>query len=372
MGRLDGNALYGDGGSIEPAVRLVRRGLRRVQSVEPRWRTKVAEELIRGFYFLLDGPHLIVAAGTVVHCLDRGTGAAVWSSSTHAQTTGVITDGTYVVFAFPDFVVCLDRARGSQQWERRCEAVPRALATVRSPLDKVFVGQDGAAVHALSKTDGTIIWRRQLDGEQSGVWSLLPIGTHLIAAHGDHACGGLLSCLDQTTGETIWRLETGGGGIGPPPVSFDGRVLLVRAASGSLILVRPEDGSVVRQEHLGLERAGTEFGTPVAANPVLLASPGVLSGQYELLAVDPDTLQKRWALHSPEPIGRPVVSDDVLYMTEKRSISAISARDGTRLWSYEYAHATSTTIVVGGGQLYAGGTIFDQSSPDGAHFVYAF
>jgi hypothetical protein len=110
------------------------------------------------------------SGGGVLRALDAATGEALWDSrplGRDVSTPAVVGDRGYVAVGADDLatgsVVAVDLATGETRWRDAVEWSPRATAVGGDTL--VVTGgrqADGGRVRAYDRTDGTVLWTRDL------------------------------------------------------------------------------------------------------------------------------------------------------------------------------------------------------------------
>lgn len=254
---------------------------------------------------------------------------------------------------------------------------------------RVYVRGRSGPVCALDVTDGTELWR----SNDCGVGAARPaVGEGLVFVGG---ADGELRALDASDGTTTWTYQVDGA-IEAPPVVRDGtvhvatdrgQVYLVSAESGDRqgafgngfravcsLAVAPEtvllgslDGGVqARGIADGRERWRFEPDRAVVARPTV-------RGEHVYVAtIDGDSIRavslvtgairERFGVGSGV-WGRPVVTDDAVFVSARDGVVAAFDRDGTRRWSVRTAGSVWCGPTVADGNVYVA---------DGDGWTYAF
>ena len=199
-----------------------------------------------------------------VIAIDTNTGKQLWMTPSgtafrerrgHGPRGTPTIDGTRLyAMAADGTLLCLDTATGKRIWgmnvvEKFGGEVPN-WGISESPLvdgDRVIVtpGGSGAAVVALAKNDGALIWKSQSDS--AGYSSPMPFdagGARRVAVFtGDGAVG-----LDMRTGELQWRYNRVSNRTAniATPIVHNGHVFLSSdyGTGAALLKLTPENGSV--------------------------------------------------------------------------------------------------------------------------------
>lgn len=266
-----------------------------------------------------EGPHAFQ-----VHCLDRATGAIVWTrtahegvpqvkrhpKSTHANPTPCCDARRVVAFFGSEGLYCYDHA-GELVWKRsfgKLEAgAPRGTGpadlTIRdysdyqwgfasSPViyaDRVVVQcdvQDQSFVAALDAGTGEEVWRT--DRDEPPTWCTPTI--HDEGARGQVVCNGYVTIAgyDLETGEMLWHRSGGGDVPVPTPVivhdliyltSAHGRLAPLYAFEASVAGEVADDSDAIAFYH---PRGGSYMQTPLVYGTELYAcSDGGVLGCFD-------------------------------------------------------------------------------------------
>src|SRR3546814_14265873 len=109
--------------------------------------------------------------------------------------------------------ICLEAATGTEQWMVDRTVPSLTLRGLSAPVvvgNRVYVGLDNGRVLALRTSDGQVAWeqvvsaptgRNELERITDIDAPLLSDGGELFAA----SFGGELACLDDETGQILWR-----------------------------------------------------------------------------------------------------------------------------------------------------------------------
>ena len=192
-------------------------------------------------------------ATPVVHRPADGKAQVIFASTSHGLT-------------------CLDAASGELRWEvddlfeQRCVATPVLAQGAAGKVVVAFAGQGGGG------TEGVAIALPRGDSNARVAYRLrrsLPYVPSPVAADGHLFLfndGGVVSCLDATTGADVWRERVDGEFFGSPVVA-DGR-LFAMTREGELVVLAASN------EFRELARVDLDeptFATPALADGVLYA-----------------------------------------------------------------------------------------------------
>nr|WP_276277186.1 PQQ-binding-like beta-propeller repeat protein [Halomicroarcula sp. SYNS111] len=195
---------------------------------------------------------------------------------------------------------------------------------------------------------------RRSDGEQA--WDVdSPLRQGVSVGDGRvYANAKDLLAIDATSGDVVWRAETGGERLTRPAATADGVVVTNRV-----------DGIVtafdVEGERRWTHRTDTETRSPtIAGETVYVATSTEPGNAGRLLALNRTDGDVRWAVDTPSPKRgtRPVVDGDVVYLgcsgREHGTLVALDRGDGTERWSFTDENSTVYEPAVTDDAVYAG------------------
>ncbi len=213
-----------------------------------------------------DGRQFVIA-------LDAATGKLIWQTAngdTYADGRGggprgapTLDNGRLYALGSSGNLICLDAASGKQVWEvnllRKYGARNIRWGLSESPLidgEKIIVspGGRGAAVVALNKSDGSLIWKSESD--EAGYSSALVAeagGVRMyVLLTGDAAIG-----LRADSGELLWRyskVANGTANIATPIVKGNHVFVSSDYGTGCALLKLSRDGAGVRADEVYFSR----------------------------------------------------------------------------------------------------------------------
>lgn len=194
----------------------------------------------------LDGARIYLPlTGGRVFCLDRTSGALLWSAEPGGLISASIAVGDKVIYVVTRKLAAdgseagaslhaIDKTTGLTAWVKD---YPRAFA---SPLalsrDRLYIGSHDGAFYALDARGGDVVWRVST---QDVVRGQALVTANAVAFGSDD---GALRVVEAETGKLVWKLQTGARIIGQPVVadrafyfgSGDGYVYAVDQATGKL------------------------------------------------------------------------------------------------------------------------------------------
>jgi outer membrane protein assembly factor BamB len=238
----------------------------------------------------LDGARLYLPlTGGRVFCLDRDTGALLWSAEPGGIISAPIAANDNVIYIATRKLAAdgseagaslrvVDKTTGLTVWVKD---YPRAFA---SPLaagsDRLYVGSTDGAFYALDARNGDIIWKVATQDVVRGQARVTAGG---IAFGSDD---GALRVVEAQTGKLIWKLQTGGRIIGQP--ASDERLFYVGSGDGYLYAVDQATGKV---------RWRSRTGAAIEAPPVIVGDRLLVASFdnfiYALARANGDRLWKR-------------------------------------------------------------------------------
>jgi len=279
----------------------------------------------------------------------------------------------------PEYTIALDATTGKTLWqEQTLAAVPPDTLDYghdfsgpnSTPLivgDRLFAVGRNAMLHCRKKTDGTVLWKRDLRKEFGaetqvcgyspsplafGDTIILPMGR----AEDDKREGSSLVAFDQATGDVVWqrhtfRIEHSS----PILVTLGGRQHLVQCTRRALIGVDPANGDLLweyvypdAEKHKGI------FATPVwDGKDVVMFSSRELGVAVKLTAGEERTTATLLWSNDKTALGMatPLLIGDMLVGPQRGTGSpdtqflGVDVRTGKQLWAEQ---VFPTSVVVGG------------------------
>lgn len=315
---------------------------------EVRWRAALPAAVKAGPVVMGD---LLVVAGTdgVVRGLARTSGAPRWTFATGGEilATPALADDTLVFGSGDGSVYALDAA-GKERWRQ-----PVGKPVYGQPLiadGVVYLGDNGGNLHALTLADGKPRWTfRRADFAIEAAPALW----------GDALCfgawDGYLYCLDRADGTLRWRQ------LGPKssihkafryyapadcgPVAAGERLFV--CDRGYHLGVFAPDGTLGRNEPLNV--------SALSAGPDGLLYARHLDDSVRKLDPSGETLWQAKAPTGRFPVPPTVAGERVYLCSNTGRVSALSARDGATIWTYQ---ATAGFYVMAPVAVAADGTCF--------------
>ncbi len=196
-------------------------------------------------------------------------------------------------------------------WTLTLDAPPAAPGTLDAT--RIYVPLRDAGVASLLRSNGTQVWRVQLDSR----WPVVATTTTVAVATDDAVIG-----LDPGTGTERWRTALSGLTL---PLVADTRLLVAATEAGELVALHPDSGAV-------LWRRGLTERLTVA--PALGDVIVVVSGS-RVMALDRLTGAPRWERQLASRGGAPtIVRDLVLVATAAHRLHALHQDSGLEAWMW--------------------------------------
>jgi outer membrane protein assembly factor BamB len=252
----------------------------------------------------LDGARIYMPlTGGRVFCLDRDTGALLWSAEPGGMISAPIAVSDNVIYIATRKLAddgseagaslrVVDKTTGLTVWVKD---YPRAFASpLAASKDRLYIGSTDGAFYALDARNGDVIWKV---ATQDIVRGQALVNRDAIAFGSDD---GALRVVEAQTGKLIWKLQTGGKIIGQP-------------------------ASLERTFYFG-------------------------SGDGYIYAVDQATGKVRWRSRTGAAIEAPpvMVGERVLVVSFDNFIYALSRTSGDRLWKRRLENRITTAPIVEG------------------------
>ncbi|WMC09628.1 outer membrane protein assembly factor BamB [Oceanimonas pelagia] len=281
----------------------------------------------------------------------------------YSQLSPVV-DGDRLFAASRDGVLkAFERSSGDELWEteldeldiNRNQRSPRIAGGLTAAYGNLYFGSENGVVYAVSQSDGTLLWTREVPGE---VLAAPAVDEGKVVVH---TSAGNLVALDATTGEQQWLLRNEQPSLTlrsmATPITAGGAVLYGRA-DGRLGIALLANGQPVRDTRIASPRGATELErmVDVAARPVILGDIlFTIAYNGQLTAHQLISGQQLWKRQYQ---GSEDLSTDgrLLYITDSRShLFAVDARSGSEVWSNtELENRRLTAPVVFGDHLVVG------------------
>ena len=187
-----------------------------------------------GFFGPADAATPVTANGTIytpvpgtnsLVALDPNSGAVQWTQTHHEDeaisdtySRPAVFDGSVFVTAWPEQATAYDAETGDRRWNR---AVGEQMVLPPVATDAGVVIPTRESVQLRDRTDGSLLWERDLDGNATESTPAVADGTIFVADEQE-----ALHALDLETGEPRWTTPFGGH---TTPVVADDRIYAVES-----------------------------------------------------------------------------------------------------------------------------------------------
>ena len=300
-----------------------------------------------------------------MYALNASSGALHWRVHTgSAVTYPVAVSGGVVYVPTGNSLEALNAQSGSHMWTHTAGGSAYAPA-VNNGVVYFNAGDD--FLYALKATDGSLLWRASVGSLFSGAYK--PAIANGVVY--DSASGQLFA-FHTSDGSMIWQDHDYqlSGPTATAPTVFNNVVYVGTGdGNGCLYAVNAPDGSIL----WGL---CTQFGTqskPTIANGlVYFCTTTNVNG--EVIAVSASTHMIVWSYRTTNglALSQAAVRGKAVYAAEGKSVYALNATTGTKIWArfLGVAIGTAGTVAASNGLVYTGtsnGTLYalSQSSSTG-------
>lgn len=273
--------------------------------------------------------------------LDRETGSMEWSFGIgHVGSEGIpgppaIAGGTVFIVSHDCQVYAVDAATGHPLWNFETDSPQLSSPVVDDGV--VYVSDGGGGnVYALDAHNGGI--HQKYEAIQSPT---IPVVGDSSVYIGEQFGSGAVVALDITTGNKRWAYYTGSSIQSPPAVYED--TVYVGDDNGTTYSLAADDKECLWT----YETAEPIMGAPAAdADTVYM-----ISEDDRLHAIAAKDGQQQWSRKLRGLSGTPLLVDDIVYVSQATSISAIDAEIGDVRWTYDHA---AGQLAVADSQIYTG------------------
>lgn len=288
-----------------------------------------------------------------IHALSAATGAERWQVPLRSEPNAppAVSGNQIIVTARRSLeqgrIVCFQKRDGDEEWLVDVNARLTAPPTVNNGI--VYIPDWRGRVHALSVSNGSVLWSRLVDASESGRTFTEPVAVNNETLYlGSQSGTTGIVALDATTGETRWTKPTPAV-TGGPVVHTNGIIV----QSHHLVIAFDADGTcrwsfnapgdavrpiAVDDRHVYVstrnalyaidwtgekaweyEPSGTQVGMPTVAGDTVL-----IRGSNHLTALSSVTGEKQWTTH-PAVSGRAVVTPEAIFMSAGGAVIAHGA-----------------------------------------------
>ena len=271
-----------------------------------------------------------------IHALAAATGEEQWQVALRSEPNGppAVRGDRIVVTAQRALergrIVCFRERYGDEEWLVDVDARLTAAPTIADGI--VYVPDWRGRVHALSVTDGSVLWSHHVDADAGGRTFTEPAAVYDGVLYlGSQSGNTGVVALDATTGDTRWTESTPAVTTGP--------------------VAHPE-GVVVQSHQLvtAFDLDGTRrwsFNVPEeTARPIAVDERHVyVSGRNALYAMDWSG-EKAWEYEAAETrVGTPTIAGETVLVRGADHLTTLSRGDGTEQWTTTPKGGGSAVVV---------------------------
>jgi outer membrane protein assembly factor BamB len=235
---------------------------------------------------------------------------------------------------------CLDAATGKAVWQDKYAAVavsgapsphPGPRSTPAVAEGKICTFGVGGVLSCLDTTSGKVVWRKDTMAWPRFYTSSSPIinAGKCIAYLGSQG-NGALTAFDLNTGAEKWKWTGEGPSYGSPVLmTVDGVTQLVTLAERSLVGISVADGKLLWQTPLAAGRYNTS--TPIVDGAMVICA-----GQAFKIEKQGDAFSAKdlWKGQAPHQYNTPVLKDGMLYgLTGRSNFYCANAQTGEVIWT---------------------------------------
>lgn len=245
-----------------------------------------------------------------IEAFDRFTGKRTWRTQLDAKSGGFLSGFNVLDRTDPSFVSGGVGAGGG----------------------KVFIGTTSGELIALSASDGSIVWRQEVDSE---VLSPAVTGEGLVFVQ---TIDGSLMALELETGEVRWELDNQVPILtlrGTATPVYEAGVVYAGFASGAVVAVRAENGEPIWSHLVALPEGRSELermvdvdATPLLDGPMLYA----VAYQGNLRGVRRQDGNPLWEIPMSSFLDLDKGYGQVYVVDENDSIIAVDTRTAEESW----------------------------------------
>jgi outer membrane protein assembly factor BamB len=276
-------------------------------------------------------------------CLDRESGAVVWSTSVHE---GKPTPPR--------------NAKGTQ-----------ASSTPACDGERLFINflHDGGMYTSAVSLDGEILWQKRIDDYvvHQGYGSSPAVYGPLVIVSADNKSGGAVAALDRESGEIVWRHDRPETPNYPSPIILDvaGRTQLIMTGCDLVSSFDPLTGEKLWE----IEGATTECVTSTVTDGKLVYSSGGYPRNH-VAAIRADGSGKiAWENGTRVYVPSMLMKDGTLYATADAGFAVCwNAATGDEQWKGRLGGNFTSSPVLVGKRIYAtneeGRTYVFRASPE--------
>lgn len=305
------------------------------------WRLETGYEFFSS-PVLLDGVLYVGCNDARFRAVDALTGEVLWSFPVVCGLSGGASgDGSTLWFGGQDGVVyCLDRETGAKVWSTGLGYHVFSDAALFADT-LVLAGTSMGGVAALDAETGRLVWEGSMNGLVLGP-AVLDTTAVFVTESGE------MTAFDPS-GREIWSREFASQ---PSPPTICGSMVFAGFSSGKVLALGLVDGATLWETQLPRVEGRTVVSRPVSAGSALLA--GTCDGRLVCLDMDTGALSWEASFENWMQVP-PAVCDTLVYAScDDMRLHVLSLNSGEEVCSLELEGYSGTQPVVAGGVVFLG------------------
>ena len=310
---------------------------------------------------IADGKVLVNCVENLV-CLDQLSGEVLWNASFEARpdicqvwgASPAYDDGKIFLSALK--TICLNASDGKLLWSYAPPTGKGAVDGGPAVADgRVLTSDwDGHHYYCLDEDTGNELWRFTVQGNAQSTPAIS--GSRVVLSGWEWGLGGRVYCLNLDNGTEIWNLSTENSPCGSVALSKDTAYLTTYnfEGDGDVLSVSLQNGSLLWKESI----ARTDC-TPALATGLIYVCGGTDGySDKATYCLDAETGELIWKTTADKGIGEwrcsPAYADGLLFVGRTENMNytalyALNASTGEPVWSYP---AGGSSPAIAGGMVF--------------------
>ncbi|MGV8126915.1 MAG: PQQ-binding-like beta-propeller repeat protein [Methanothrix sp.] len=310
---------------------------------------------------IADGRVLVNCVENLV-CLDQLSGEVLWNASFEARpdicqvwgASPVYSDGKVFLSALK--TICLNASDGELLWSYAHPTGKGAVDGGPAVADgRVLTSDwDGHHYYCLDEETGNELWRFTVQGNAQSTPAIS--GSRVVLSGWEWGLGGRVYCLNLDNGTEIWNLSTENSPCGSAALSKDTAYLTTYnfEGDGDVLSLSLQNGSLLWKESI----ARTDCTPALAPGRIYVCGGTDGYSDKATYCLDAQTGELIWKTTADEGIGEwrcsPAYADGLLYVGRTENMNyttlyALNASTGEAVWSYP---AGGSSPAIAGGMVF--------------------